>query len=134
VGAGAGIKLGSKASPSRVTELRRRPCRELQVYSCWGFPARSRLPDGADAAGPLNGCRGGVADYSSSVNFAGISRSGRLGLIFVEEGGQAEHVQREALLVSSGDQHSLEMIHVVIFPVGHVQWWVGLWLFRSIPG
>src|SRR6516225_6677637 len=40
------------------------------------FPARSRWPDGSDAASPLNCCRGGGAGYSSLVNFAGISSSG----------------------------------------------------------
>jgi hypothetical protein len=41
-----------------------------------GFSARSRWPDGSNAASPLNCCRGGVADYSSWVNVAGISSSG----------------------------------------------------------
>jgi hypothetical protein len=40
------------------------------------FTARSRWPDGSNAASPLNCCRGGVGGYSSSVNLAGISRSG----------------------------------------------------------
>ena len=34
-----------------------------------------RDPDGYDAMSPLDCCRGGVADYSSSVNWSGISRS-----------------------------------------------------------
>src|SRR5882757_11398297 len=37
---------------------------------------RRHDPDGSDAASPLNCYRGGVADYSSSVNCAGISRRG----------------------------------------------------------
>jgi len=39
-------------------------------------PARSRWPDGSNTTNPLSGCRGGGADHSSSVNFAGISRRG----------------------------------------------------------
>jgi hypothetical protein len=40
------------------------------------FPARSRWPDGSNATSPLNGCRGGVADYSSSGDCAGILSRG----------------------------------------------------------
>jgi hypothetical protein len=62
------------------------------------------LPDGSDAARPFNGCRRGAADYASSVNSAGIfEERARPRLVFVEEGGKAEHVQGEACEVSAGD-------------------------------
>ena len=59
MGAGAGIKLGPKASPSRVTDsdVGRAEAASLFLLR---FPTRSRWPDGSDAPSPLNCCRGSV--------------------------------------------------------------------------
>src|ERR1700682_1653409 len=43
---------------------------------------RRHDPDGSDATSPLNYCRGGVADYSLSLNCSGISKSGPVSASF----------------------------------------------------
>src|ERR1700730_8662266 len=47
-----------------------------ELSSAREWSRRRHDPDGSDAASPLNCCRAGVADYSSSVNCVGISRRG----------------------------------------------------------
>src|ERR1700736_18051 len=98
-------------SPSRPTRLRRRPRRTPQVCSCWGFSARSRWPDGSNAASPLNCCRGGVAGLFVFSKFCGeLEERARLSLILVEERGEAEHIQGEAFRVSGGDDQTMGLI------------------------
>jgi hypothetical protein len=53
-----------------------------EISSARDWPRRRRDPDGSDATSPLNCCRGGVADYSWSVNCSGISRSGPVSASF----------------------------------------------------
>src|SRR6516162_9642267 len=103
------------ASPSRVTELRRRPRRGTQVCSRWCFSARSRWPDGSDAAIPLNCCRGGVAELFVVSKFRGdLEETAGFRLILVEEGGEAEHVQGEAVRVSAGDDEAMGLIRLIL--------------------
>jgi len=46
-----------------------------EISSARDWSRRRHDPDGSDAPSPLDCCQGGVADYSSSVNCSGISKS-----------------------------------------------------------
>src|SRR5712671_3516836 len=55
---------------------------------------RRHDPDGSDAASPLDSCRGGVAELFVFSKFRGdLEERASLGLILIEERGEAEHVQ-----------------------------------------
>ena len=108
VGAGAGIKHGQRASPSRLTELRRRPRRGPQACSCSGS-LTAPMP-----RVPPNVCRGGRGRLFVSDEFDGdIEQWARLGFIFIEKAGQTEHIQWEAAKVSAGDQYLPERIQLI---------------------
>src|SRR5690242_3884971 len=53
-----------------------------ELASVREWSRRRHDPDGSNAASPLDCCQGGVADYSSSVNCSGISRSGPVSASF----------------------------------------------------
>ena len=76
MGAGAGIKLARRVSPSRLTELRHRPRRGPQVCSCSGSRHDRDGLTAPTPRAPSTAAEGGVGGYSSSVNFAGISSRG----------------------------------------------------------
>ena len=78
------------------------------------FPARSRWPDGSNAANPLNGCRGGRGGLFVFSEFRGdFEPEAGLRLAFVEKGGEAEHVQWKTARVSAGDDQAVGLIRLV---------------------
>src|ERR1700730_8107624 len=79
--AGADLE-GVLGGLSIFTTRAERQRRQRRVSSARDWSRRRRDPDGSDATSPLNCCRGGVADYSSSVNCSGISRGGPVSASF----------------------------------------------------
>src|ERR1700736_2024601 len=78
---------------------------------------RRHDPDGSEATSPLNCCRGGWGGlFVVGELFRDFQEWARLGLVLVEERGEAEQVQRRRLFLVAGDDQLRLRVYVV--PVG----------------